>query len=475
VERGDLAILFFTNTPLVSAHLFRRFPDGWRLDIAAEIQDTREFVGGPFTWGMMLTGDDYSSAFSDLFADFGPMGGPASGYRAQPTRLLRPARGDNRPLPTRKGHDPAPARIRIARPPGLARLLLPQVGTRTEDFGYPTQTIDRLAVRRLLMSRSYDTLDLVLSAYADSVVRDYRLEYRLFDAYAAFGVAMPVLESRLNEWVAQRPSSAAALISRGTFFSASGWNARGAKSARETGRDRFHKMDDFFRRASSDLNAALRLAPNSIVAYRELISINFAESDLDTSRQLLDKGLKIQPYSFRLRVTYMHNLLPRWGGSYDEMARFAEESARYAARNPRLGALRGFVDWDRGRILEAKGLKAQAIKAYDRALAFGDFWQFRYDRGDLYFHNHQELKAVEDLDRVLVQNPQNTDALYDRSWASYNIGLDATGEARRHYLGQAFDDAEMAVALDPMDTYYREHLAFVRENIPEYAPPPPQP
>jgi uncharacterized protein len=476
VERGDLAILFFTTTPLVSSHLFRRFPDGWRLDIAAEIEDTREFVGGPYTWGMMSTGDDYSRAFSDVMADYGPTRfTPRPGGRAMPTRILRPARGDNRPLPTRKGHAAPPVRMRTPRPAGYSALLLPQAGTRTEDFGYPTQTIDRLAVRRLLMARSYDTLDTVLSAYADSVLRDYRLEYRLFDAYAAFDVAMPALEPLLNEWVERHPASAAALLARGTFFSASGWHARGYKFARETNRNQFQQMNAFFRRSTADFHAALRLAPNSIVAYRALISMtSTTESDSATSRQLLDRALKIQPYSFRLRATHMENLLPRWGGSYESMTKFAVESARYAPRNPRLRALGGFVDWDQGRVLERDGQKAEAIKAYERALRFGNFWRFQFERGELYFYDDKDSKAKEalqDLDSALVQVPQDADALYERSYVSYVLGLDAAGDAKGAYFAQAFDDIVMSVALDPMDEDHQKHLAFIRENIPEYAPP----
>jgi tetratricopeptide (TPR) repeat protein len=471
VERGDLAILYFTTTPLVSAHLFRRSPDGWRIDIAAEVQDTREFVGGPYTWGMMLSGDDYSNAFSDLFADFGPLGEPR-GPRPMPTRILRPALGDNRPLPTRNGRDPVAARPRTPRAAGLAALLLPVVGTHSEDFGYPTQTIDRLAVRRLLLTRSYDTLDLVLSAYADSVLRDYRLEYRLFDSYAAFDVPMRSLEPFLDEWVKLRPTSAAALLSRGTYLSAEGWNARGTKFASETNRGQFVGMANYFRRASADFHAALRLAPNSIVAYRALMSISVNEGDPATSRQLLDAGLKIQPYSFRLRAYYIETLLPRWGGSYGAMTRFAEESAPFAARNPRIRALGGFVDWDRGVVLEKEGRKAEAIKAFERAMQFGDFWLFRFERGELYFYADQNKEAAEDLTRVLVQYPQHADALYERSWVTYAMGIDALEPAKGADFVQAFDDIELSVALDPTDKDHQKQLAFVRENIPDYAPPP---
>ena len=88
VERGDLAILYFTTTPFVSSHLFRRSPAGWQLDLGAEVRDTRENIGGPYTWEIVRTGDDYLTTFADLFADVGG--------------ALRPRDGDNRPLPVRK-------------------------------------------------------------------------------------------------------------------------------------------------------------------------------------------------------------------------------------------------------------------------------------------------------------------------------------------------------------------------------------
>jgi hypothetical protein len=85
VERGDLAIMIFTKTPLVAPHLFRRTSAGWHIDVVAEHHDTYERVGGKYTWSMRLTGDDYSVAFADLYKEY--------------DGLLRPSLGDNRPLP----------------------------------------------------------------------------------------------------------------------------------------------------------------------------------------------------------------------------------------------------------------------------------------------------------------------------------------------------------------------------------------
>lgn len=88
VERGDLAILYYTSTPLAPPHFFRHSPTGWQADLAAEHRDIGERVGGSYAWEMTLSGDDYSAAFSDLYRKY-------RGY-------LRLADGDNRPTPKPK-------------------------------------------------------------------------------------------------------------------------------------------------------------------------------------------------------------------------------------------------------------------------------------------------------------------------------------------------------------------------------------
>ena len=423
----------------------------------------------------------YESGRNDGNAAFAVVEGPT----CKPLRLsatLRDVRGRTAmavaPVDSNVPAHTAPAAPAVA--PTTAEtaegisLLLPVEGAQTENFGYPAQTIDRLAVRQLLLAKSYDVLDRVLAAYADSVRRDYRVEYRLFDAYEAFDVAMPSLEPLLTEWVQQRPKSEAALLARASFFRASGWNARGAKYSEETTNQQFERMRDFFQRSVNDLVDAHHLEPNSIVAYRGMMSIATSQGDVAASRRMLDLALKIQPYSFVLRVAHMHNLLPRWGGSYEAMARFAEESAPYAKGNPRIKALRGFVDWDKGRVLEAAGKKGDAIEAYQRALQFGDFWQFRYERGTYYSRSDLNQEALEDLNSVLLQYPQNDDALSERATVEYELGRNAYSGDQTVYYTQAFRDIALAAALDPANNDYQKDLAFYRENIPEFAPPPQQ-
>jgi hypothetical protein len=85
--RGDLALLYFTTTPLLSPHFFRRTAQGWVIDIVAEVLNTRNYSGFWYTWGLLDTGDDFSIAFADRYVSAGGM--------------LRVLGGDNRPMPSR--------------------------------------------------------------------------------------------------------------------------------------------------------------------------------------------------------------------------------------------------------------------------------------------------------------------------------------------------------------------------------------
>jgi hypothetical protein len=88
VQRGDLAILYFTSTPLVSPHFFVREGAVWRMDIMSEVHRTREFAGGFYNWLYADSADPYTQAFSDLLVPIAP------GWS-------RFKHGDNRPLKTR--------------------------------------------------------------------------------------------------------------------------------------------------------------------------------------------------------------------------------------------------------------------------------------------------------------------------------------------------------------------------------------
>ncbi len=86
-QRGDLALLYFTTDPLLWPHFLRRTPQGWVIDMWAEVLDVRNYSGWWYTWGLLDNGDEFATTFADRYASYGG--------------LLRVRGGDNRPLPVR--------------------------------------------------------------------------------------------------------------------------------------------------------------------------------------------------------------------------------------------------------------------------------------------------------------------------------------------------------------------------------------
>lgn len=330
---------------------------------------------------------------------------------------------------------------------------------------YPPVTVDRLAIRQLLRGGSYSTLDSLLDAYARLVAGDFRHEWDLLEAYEAVRLLDPSLESRLNEWIAQRSRSAPARLARAAYFMEYAWEARGSGWAKNTKTSQFEEMKRYVQRARADIDSALQLDPRSMIAYDLLMEQARTQGDQAASWRYLEQALQVFPYSFALRVQHMLVLLPRWGGSYLEMDRFASEAQTLADRNPRLRLLCGFQLWDFGRVDESKDDTTDAIRQYTRALLYGDYPRFLVERGELYASMDRYREAVADFDRALAQRPQLVDALYWRGTSYYYLGEQAAGAERASYWNRALADVTLAARLDPADQQVGEWLRFLRETV----------
>lgn len=99
-ERGKVAMLFFTNDPFAQPHFFRRGRDGWQVDIVGEVLNTRNTIGGRYSWILWQSGDDFFRAFRERFVEY--------------NGVLRLAGADNREIPmsmddsSRGVHEPLP-------------------------------------------------------------------------------------------------------------------------------------------------------------------------------------------------------------------------------------------------------------------------------------------------------------------------------------------------------------------------------
>jgi hypothetical protein len=85
----DVAMLYFTHTPLTSPYYFRHTENGWVMDIVGAIRNSQEMIGASFTWCWRNGGDAYAKAFSP--------------YTAKIDGVMRLRDGDNQRLPVHDG------------------------------------------------------------------------------------------------------------------------------------------------------------------------------------------------------------------------------------------------------------------------------------------------------------------------------------------------------------------------------------
>jgi tetratricopeptide (TPR) repeat protein len=158
--------------------------------------------------------------------------------------------------------------------------------------------------------------------------------------------------------------------------------------------------------------------------------------------------LRINPLSYTVRRAYLVSLEPQWGGSAEQMARFAQEAQAHAARNPRLALLKGFVaaHVDAPEAVREKD-QPRALRHYDEALAYGEDAGFLKGRAQTLAALGRHREAIDHCTRVLEIWPHNLMAL--RLRAEY-----------RHPLGQAEDAlADIALGLS-FDATDEDLLAF---------------
>ena len=92
-------------------------------------------------------------------------------------------------------------------------------------------------------------------------------------------------------------------------------------------------MGLFFEKAEKNLQLALKIKPDLMVAYNILIGIYNANGDDESEDEMIIKTSELFPYSFLVKSTCSWAKEPRWGGSYLQMEVIAENAEEYVERN----------------------------------------------------------------------------------------------------------------------------------------------
>jgi tetratricopeptide (TPR) repeat protein len=309
-----------------------------------------------------------------------------------------------------------------------------------DHFGYPQKHIDRPALVILLRRMQFQHLTAELQALVTAYNEDFRAENLLAEGFNVFSINDSTLEGIFNAWVTRMPSSYVPYLARAEYLENLGWESRGYGWAKDTPPEQFERMESYFDRAEHDVRSALALQPGLLTGFSLLMRIACARGDQITEQFLSDKASVLCPYSASLRIQHMLNLLPRWGGSYKAMEKFANQSEQFARENPRLKVLRGCIDWDLGRVAEYEAKNEQALDFYSRALTYGRIPVFLKSRASVLRKLKRFPEALSEIRAAIEMDPYNVDLLTEYAVTAYH--MDADDEVMRALT--------TAIQLDPM-------------------------
>lgn len=272
-------------------------------------------------------------------------------------------------------------------------------------FGEP----DFSAIKKLLLSYEYQRMDKLYDDIYQLYKKDVNSEGVLDQAYSLFSPDSDVSLDDLDLWVA-KTGSYVAYAARGIYKTRLGFKARGSKYINETPESSIEEMERLHKEAAKDLEIAINKNPGLMPAYRNFMSIASASRSTFTTKQLMDKTEENDKRTFSVRYEYMTSLQPKWGGSYEEMAKFAQHAIQYVNLNPRLWSFQGEISAYHANQFLQVGDYASAADSYTEALKFGDRVMWLRARAGCYERLGKNDRATMDYRRVLQYLPSDKTA-----------------------------------------------------------------
>lgn len=281
-----------------------------------------------------------------------------------------------------------------------------------DEYGYPRKYVDRALVRSLLLHRRFGELTAHVEHLQSAFEQDYRREYWVYDAADALGTGEVELRPLLDAWVQASPGSFAPLLARGTYWVSRSQLRRGSKWAKDTPAQDFASMHAALPRGLADLERAAELRPKLVAAMRQQI-----KASSEDSRAIIERALRACPRCFQVRVAYLYELTPRWGGSYEEMSEFIRRTDQ---SNPRAALLSGYIDLDRADQLR-RDKDPLALTVAERACALGAHWEFLLGRARVQLALEKPEAALSDLNQAVALRPGYPALLFERARAHLRL------------------------------------------------------
>jgi len=281
----------------------------------------------------------------------------------------------------------------------------------------PPFTADKLQILGRLRQKDFTGLDSQFERYQQAFEKTPAAELNEKLAFDSFASDDPSVGDQIEQWILARPTSFAAHMAMGSYYSWRGWHTRGAAPATQTASGQLGKMGKFFAQSAEETKMALKIKPKLSIAYAVLLGEARGESDRALHQTSESDALRQIPASFVIREEVMESRYPRWGGSLEMMEEFAQQSQALVKENPYMHWRLGFTDSDEGEMLGIHSEFDQSIAALTRAIQKGgDYSGFYFIRGESYGQIGSWKQALEDFDRADELSPQDPELLIRRAY-----------------------------------------------------------
>ena len=295
---------------------------------------------------------------------------------------------------------------------------IPYVEPRIPVIRYGTYSLslfEKRQLAQLVRDRQFEQAESVIASYMGEFERDVRFENKLSNAFDVFESEANIL-TQVDEWIERYPESYAARLAKAQILYDKGWEARGNKYSSKTPDENFQKMREYFYLAREEFSDALALKKNLPSAYCSLIKMAAANGQRKEKLRVLKRGLEHIPYSYGVRYCYLNKLQPKWGGSWEEMAQYAEIAQGHLQENPQLQGLYAEFYFSWAISYRHKKEYEQAIKYFSRALEYARGAGTLHYRGRSYAALGEYGLALKDLNESLDLYP---DTYYPLSYRAY--------------------------------------------------------
>jgi hypothetical protein len=146
--------------------------------------------------------------------------------------------------------------------------------------------------------------------------------------YLGVCASVPDVQEWIADYVITEPDSTLPLLVRGCHAVGWAWEARGQLDVEDTRPEQFAVFHERLRIADRCLNDVVIRDPDEVAAWAFLIrTARGLRLSIDDGRYRYEQAVRRHPTNLKAHYELMQTLCAKWGGSDDEMHRFARAAA----------------------------------------------------------------------------------------------------------------------------------------------------